>query len=123
MNPRTHIVARRFWARLQQRRAHQAMMAALTEKVLERYAAEVRTACPEQLAHLAERAESLPDSTVCAEMRALVQAELITRNTDEATRLGWNANAHRIQRWEAANRDGDWRDPQYDEPGPDGGAR
>lgn len=108
---------------MQQRRAHQAMMAALTEQVLTRYATQVCTACPEQLAHLAKRAESLPDSPVCAEMRALVDMELKARAADTAMHLGWDEVAYRMDRWAAADYQGDWRDAQYDQPGPDGGAR
>lgn len=44
------------------------------------YADWVRAAGDEQLAHLAEHAEALPPSRVCAEMRACVDAELDRRH-------------------------------------------
>jgi acyl carrier protein phosphodiesterase len=75
MNPRTHIAARRFWARLQQRRAQQATIATLTDKVLARYAVELAEADARQLVHLAQRAEARYASDLGARMRALVDAE------------------------------------------------
>jgi hypothetical protein len=120
-----------------------AHMAELTAQVLNHFADELAAATPQQLDHLAERAETLPASVVGDTMRHLVDDEYQRRRrdlialhmhiagcahhrgctgvtstdllrADEVIRLlGRDLAVACMTAWERAGYAGDWRDVQY----------
>lgn len=90
-------------------------LADLNARVLARFADDLHAAGPEQLEHLARRAEMPGD--LAHRMQALVDDErtrrVITAALTATSALGADFWAVREERWEAAGRVGDPSDPEY----------
>lgn len=103
----------------------------LNNRVLARFAAELAAAGPEQLEHLARRAECRCCTDLGERMRALVDDErarrVFTAALTATSALGADFWAVRVERWEAAGRVGAPDDAEYDDffyqgrPGGEGG--